>query len=392
MASYDLEPDGSALPRSLSEQLRLLERQLNKLSDSGPVHLVHPQPQAQRQPMSLGRPLGLAPPHRTPLLGVPERYDDDTEEGPAPKRRGTFRRRAVIGGISLLLLSSTAVIPSFLWPSAVPEAPDPEPLAAASLRTEQFAHAARELGQARLIQPAAPESVSPADASPPSPPAAAPAPGPTPADSPAPGEDHARAGEGARTTLTVAESELSRLSLPMLVSGGGPAWAGSAVIIDGLPADARVSHGMRIAPDTWTVKIDDVGQAVLSLPPTTPDRLELSVRVLAANSHELAASALQLHVVRGQGAPAQIAPAAIFEPAAAEAATGPLPEIEPVSRQAVKVERPKRPARPAKPPVTQQAKQPEQPKATSAWVSTVQPSAPAAGFAPAPPWSPFTDR
>jgi hypothetical protein len=392
LASYDLKPDGSDLPRSLSEQLRMLELQLNRLSDSGPVHLVHPQRQAQRQPMSLGRPVGLAPPLHTPILGVPERYHDDIEEATAPARRGTFRRRAVIGGISLLLLSSTAIVPSLLWPPSLPETPDPEPPAVVSLRTEQFAHAARELGQLRLVAPAPAESPSPAAAPILSPPAAVPAPSLTPEISPAPGEGHTRPDERPRTTLTVAESELSRLSLPMLVSGGGPSWAGSAVIIDGLPADARVSHGMKLAPDTWTVGIDDVGQAVLSLPPTTPDRLELSVRVLAANSHELAASALQIHVVRAPGAPPQIAPAAIFEPAAAEAANGPVIEPDPVSRQAVKVERPKRPASPAKPPVTQQAKPPEQPTATSAWVSTVRPSAPSLGFSPAPQWSPFTDR
>src|SRR5690606_22863013 len=142
---------------------------------------------------------------------------------------------------------------------------------------------------------------------------------------------------------------------------------------------------------TWTVRIDDVGHAVLSLPPTTPDHLELSVRVLAANSHELAASALQIRVLRSPDVPAQIAPAAIFEPASAEMAGGPEIGRAPSSRQAVKVERSKRPAPPPRPPVTRQAEQPEQPKATSAWASTILPSALPPATAPVQSWSPFKD-
>ena len=164
------------------------------------------------------------------------------------------------------------------------------------------------------------------------------------------------------------------------------------MIIDGLPAEARVSHGMKIAPDTWTVGMADVSHAVLSLPHTTPDQLELSVRVLAANSHELAASALRLHVVRTPERPAMIAPAAIFEPAAAETGAGPEIDPTPTPRQAVKVERPKRPASPAKPPVTQQAKQPDRPTATSGWVSELRPASPQVNLAPMPSWAPFSNR
>jgi len=383
LASYDQHAGGHDLPRSLSEQLRVLEQQLNRLSDSGPVHLVHPTPQPYGIPTSLGRQIGV----RAPVLGIPERRpgEDDADDADQPTR-STFRRPATVAACSLLLLSATAIVPS-IWHLA---APTPE-LTATSftatapvevvLRTKQFAHAARELAQAAYPAREAPQA------------AVAPAPVAAPQTPPDTRESRTPAATSPVTRLTVAESDLQRLSLPMLVSGGGPSWAGSAVIIDGLPTEARVSHGMKIAPDTWTVGIADVGQAVLSLPATTPDHLELSVRVLAANSRELAASALQIHVLRSAGSPATIAPAAIFEPASAESTGGPDIGPAPVSRQAVKVERSKRPAPPPKPPVTQQVQQPEPPKATSAWVSKVQPSAPTFGLAPerAPKWSPFKE-
>jgi hypothetical protein len=329
---------------------------------------------------------------------VPARHPaDEDADLPVPPRPSTLRRHAIIGGCSLLLLSATAIIPS-VWHLTTQEAAPQATLPASSavqmaLRTEQFA--ARGLGQAHFGAPMSAPSEALALAPTFAPPAALPAPIAMPETPPTTRESRTPTGPSPTTRLTVAESDLQRLSLPMLVSGGGPSWAGSAVIIDGLPAGARVSHGIKIAPDTWTVGIDDVSHAVLSLPPTTPDQLELSVRVLAANSHELAASALQIHVMRTSSAPARITPAALFEPAAAETTHRPVIEPEPVARQAVKVERPRRPASPAAPatpPVTQQVKQPEQPKATSAWVSTVQPSAPVFGFAPAPKWSPFSER
>ncbi len=397
MASHD-QKLGSDLPRSLSEQLRILEEQLNRLSGDASVRLSHPARDPMGLPTRLGRPIGLAPPVRAAALGVPQRHPaDEDADLPVMARPRTLRRHAVIGGCSLLLLSATAIIPS-VWHLTTQE-PVPAatlsalPAVEVAVRTEQFA--ARGLGQARFGAPMSAQS----EAAAPAPPAALPALDDAPETSPITRESRTPTGPSTTTSpttrLTVAESDLQRLSLPMLVSGGGPSWSGSAVIIDGLPTDARVSHGMKIAPDTWTVGIDDVGHAVLSLPPTTPDRLELSVRVLAANSRELAASAFQIHVVRTSSAPAQIAPAALFEPAAADTAHRPVIEPEPVSRQAVKVERTKRPASPAapaKPPVTQQVKQPEQPKATSAWVSTVQPSAPVLGFAPTPKWAPFNER
>jgi len=394
LASSDLSPDGGNLPRSLSEQLRILEQQLNRLSGGEPTGLVHP---TSRQPMSLGRPLGLAPPPRTPLLGVPERYgdeDDDGEPADAPPRHGAFQRRTVIGAVSLLLLASTAVVPSLFWHTVLPDLSELEPPAVVVMRTEQFAFAARELRDVRLVETApsgdnAPEPatvpaplLSPAGTVPEAVPEVGPEAGPAPVMDP--GEEHARGPMRPSASLTVAESDLARLSLPMLVSGGGPAWAGSAVVIDGLPTGARLSHGMKIAPDTWTVGIADVGYAVLSLPRTTPDRLELSVRVLGADSHELAVSSLQIHVLRTRDSPAPIAPAAIFEPAAAETRSGPQIDPAPVSRQAVKVDRTKRPASPAKPP--------ERPTATSAWVSTVLPPASAPSLAPMPKWAPFGDR
>lgn len=395
MASHDQNAGDHDLPRSLSEQLRVLERQLNRLSDGRSVHLVHPTRQPHGQPTSLGRPIGLAPPVRAPILGVPERFPgEDGRDGPAPSVRSAFRRPAAVAASSLLLLSATAVVPS-LWHLAAPVAEltaTPQPTAVpaeAALRTGQFAHAARELAHARLLPSAASVTEEAPAASVPQAPLATPQP-PTETR-----ESRAPETTSPVTRLTVAESDLQRLSLPMLVSGGGPSWAGSAVIIDGLPADARVSYGMKIAPDTWTVRIADVGHAVLSLPPTTPDQLELSVRVLAANSRELAASALQIHVLRSPDAPAPIAPAAIFEPASAETEQGPEIGPAPVARQAVKVDRSKRiaPPLPKPPPAPQIAQQPEQPKATSAWVSKVQPSVPIFGFAPesAPRWSPFKD-
>lgn len=385
MASHDQNSGGYDLPRSLSEQLRVLEQQLNRLSDGGPVHLVHPIRQPHGQPMSLGRPIGLA----SPVLGVPERYlhEDDTHQTSA-SGRSTFRRPATVAACSLLLLSATAIVPS-VWHLALPEsATSVAPQVEVALRTEQFAHTARELAHARRLPSATSVSDEVPAASVPHAPVMTPETPPDTRESRAPATSPV-------TRLTVAESDLQRLSLPMLVSGGGPSWAGSAVIIDGLPAEARVSHGMKIAPDTWTVGIDDVGHAVLSLPPTTPDHLELSVRVLAANSHELAASALQIHVLRPADTSAPITPAAIFEPASAETEQGPEIGPAPASRQAVKVERSKRlaPPPPKPPPAPQMAQQQDQPKATSAWVSKVQPSAPVFGLAPepAPKWSPFRE-
>jgi hypothetical protein len=342
--------------------------------------------------MSLGRPLGVAP-----TLGVPDPYPYDDEDAATPAR-STFRRRAVIGGTSLLLLSATAIVPSvwhFAAPVAAPElTSQASPPVQMALRTEQFSQAARDLAQMSLLLPAAPETSLPAPA-----PVVVPVPGPL---EPTIQDSHASAGIGPPMRLTVAESDLQRVTLPMLVSGGGPSWTGSAVIIDGLPSEARVSHGMKIAPDTWTVGIDDVNHAVLSLPPTTPDRLELAVRVLAPNSHELASSALQIHVVRTSAASATVAPAAIFEPAAAETANGPSIEPPlPISRQAVKVQRTKRPDGPPKPMITrqvaQEAKQPSNqserpPAAASAWVSTVLPPVPLPTPAPTPKWSPFNDQ
>ncbi len=348
--------------------------------------------------MSLGRPVGLAPPVRKPMLGVPEHFsDEDTDRAGAPTRRRTFRRRAVISGVSVLLLSSTAVIPS-LWHLAAPQAPVEEARVAVSLRTEQFAHAARELGQIRFFAPdlAASPPTAPAGIAPSAPDLASPPSGTVPmpaAGTPAaPSERYAHANQAPMTTLTVAESDLPRLSLPMLVSGGGgPSWAGSAIVIDGLPAGARVSHGLKIAPDTWTVGVADVGRAILSLPPTTPDRLELSVRVLAANSHELAASGLQINVLRPSHKPAQIVPAARFEPAAAEIEMGPeiepRPTASPTARMTAKTERSKPPARPAIMP----AAQPEWSTTTSGDISE-QRASPSSGIAPVPSWTPFSDR
>jgi hypothetical protein len=389
LASNDHSASGHDLPRSLSEQLRILEQQLNRLSDSGPVQLVHPTRQPYGVPTSLGRQIGLAP----PVLGVPERFpgEDGAEDVDQPSR-STFRRSASVAACSLLLLSGTAIVPS-IWHLAAPVAEMtaaslPTPATAkpveAALRTEQFAHAARELAQAGLLIRAASVIDAPA-ASVQQAPVAAP---PPPPDT---REGRTPAVTSPVTRLTVAESDLQRLSLPMLVSGGGPSWAGSAVIIDGLPAEARVSHGLKIAPDTWTVGIADVGHAVLSLPPTTPDHLELSVRVLAANSRELAASALEIHVLRTPDAPAPIAPAAIFEPASADTAGGPDIGPAPVTRQAVKVERSRRPATPPKPPVTREAKQQDRPTASSAWLSTVLPPAPPPAAASKQSWSPFNN-
>jgi hypothetical protein len=390
LASYDQKPVGSDLPRSLSEQLRILEQQLNRLSDDGAVSLIHPTRHPLGHPTSLGRPLGLAPSARPPTLGIPERddLDDEVRGGTAARPWSAFRRRAVITAISLLLLSATAVIPSF-WHLAAPPAPEEAPAPIVTLRTEQFAYAARELGQTGIVAPAPAEAQPPATVAPTATPVAAPEP-PRP-----PEEDHAHADAEPVATLTVAESDLQRLSLPLLVSGGGRAWAGSAVVIDGLPSEARVSHGRQIAPDAWTIGIADVGHAVLSLPPTTPDRLDLSVRVVAADSHELAASALRIQVLRDPARAAEATRAAIFEPAAAETGAGREIDPAPASRQAVKVDRTRRPAvpaSPAKPPSTQQAKQPEWPTATSAWVTEQRPAPPASGFAPLPAWAPFNDR
>lgn len=357
--------DGSA--RSLSEQLRELEAQLGSINE-----MSLPAPgQRSRLPMSLGRPIGLTQPEGFPRI-LSAGTDDDADS-PPPARGGALRRGIAVAGSGLLLLTATAILPSLIWPHVQPPAPPVTETPAAAPRTERFAFAARDMA----LAPHAPASVStpallPARAAP------EPIPEPRMAPDSAP---------SAGTTLEVAESDLASLNLPKIVSGVAPASTGTAVVIDGLPDTARVSPGIRIARDSWAVGIRDVDNAVLSLPRDTPERLDLVVRVVAADSHELAANRLHIRVLRTVGAAEPTRhtgsiPTAHFEPAAAVGA--PVPEViepRPARKPAVVLKRTPAPSATPSPAWSTEI---------SAWSQTAPSPQPPVERAPA--WAPFGTR
>ena len=351
MPSDDRYADGATPARSLSEQLRELEAQLGHANE---ISLPAPGRRG-RLPMSLGRPVGLTQPDGFPRI-LAAGPDARTLDDDAPPPRGSALRRGVVAvGVGLVLLAATAILPSLISPHVRAPAQSIAEEPPISARTEHFASVARELA----LAPRAPAIVAP--------------PAATADDQPAPA-----------TTLEVAESELASLNLPKIVSGVAPATTGTAVVIDGLPDTARLSPGIRVGRDSWAVGIRDVDNAVLSLPHDTPERLDLVVRVVAADSHELAANRLHIFVRRAANAAAPVRAAAVstahFEPAAAVGALGldafvPLP-----ARKPSPAAKPK--ASPAPSPT------PAWPTAVSTW--SPPPSSPSLlPVEKAPAWAPF---
>lgn len=372
MPSDDRHADAGTPARSLSEQLRDLEAELGYADEmSRPL-----QGRRSKLPMSLGRPIGLTQPDGFPrILTIGE--DADPNYNRVPVRRSGLRRGVAVAGAVLTLFVLTAILPPLIWRYAEPPLPvaDVEVPSLSPGRTDQFAMVARDLARA----PHAPTRLPTVDSLIP--------PVETRRSTPEVAPVAETAASTQATTLEVAESELPSLTLPKIVSGMAPASAGSAVVIDGLPGTARVLPGIRIARDSWAVGIRDVDYAVLSLPRDTPERLDLVVRVVAADSQQLAAKTLQIRVLRTAHAteprraaevPSQSAPRARFEPASGLGEPGleavvPLPERKPI----VVLKRAPAPS-------------PAWPTSVSTWSQTeTKPAPPLTRSDKAPAWSPF---
>ncbi len=381
MPSQDRSVDDAHPARSLSEQLRELEAHLVSVNEIS----LPPAGRRTRLPTSLGRPLGLSQPDGFPriLTAGPDGRTLEDDLPPAPP--SALRRSIAVAGAGLLLLTATAILPSLIWPHVEPTAPTVVEETEVSARTGSFATAARELALAPPAPVTAPAQL-PSRAVPP--PLAEPAipTGGTPQAAPEPATAIDARAPQPSTTLEVAESELSRLTVPRIVAGVAPTATGSAVVIDGLPADARVSPGIRIAPDAWAVGIRDVDYAVLSLPRDTPERLDLMVRVVAADSHELAANRLHIRVrrtanaaeaARAAAASPVAAPTAHFEPAAAVGEPGLEAVVAlPLRKPAVVMKRTPAPS-------------PAWPTEVSAWTQAQPTAAPLPPVEKAPAWAPF---
>lgn len=374
----DRTTDGTSAVRSLSEQLRDLEAQLGYENELSLPRIAR----RSKLPTHLGRPIGLVRPEGFPRLSslATDQNERFYQPEAAPSPGAAFRRGATIVGIGLLMLATTAIVPPLFLHHPVPQATEPqipEPLVTPQ-RTERFAQSARELRDAgpapvssrRPPPQAQPFLTQPAAASRPElPPATA----------------------QLRPTITVAvsENEPARLSLPTIVTGMGSASAGgSVIVIDGLPDGTRVSHGIPIARDSWAVSSSDVDSAVVFLPRNTPARLDLHIRLVAADSQELAANTLEIRVLRttdvtgpivpaGDIAPAGGAPPATarFEPAAAEGQAATDFTVSPPLRKPAVTPRPARSA--------------AWPTATSAWTRNSQDTPPSTAIEQPPPWAPF---
>jgi hypothetical protein len=376
----DRTTDGTSAVRSLSEQLRDLEAQLCHENELSLPRIAR----RSKLPTHLGRPIGLVRPEGFPRLSSLTADLDERSYQPeaAPSPGAAFRRGATIVGVGLLLLATTAIVPPLFLHHPVPQATPPQipDQLVTPQRTERFAQSAREL------RDAGPAAFS----SPPPPPPQAQPVLTQPAAAARPAPPPATAHLHPTITLAVSENESARLDLPTIVTGMGSAsTVGSAVVIDGLPDGTRVSHGIPIARDSWTVASSDVDSAVVFLPRNTPARLDLHVRVVAADSQELAANTLEIRVLRATDVTAPIVPAtdiatahhgappatARFEPAAAEGQAAPDFIVSPPLR---------------KPALPRSARSPTWPTATSAWTLTSEDTPPpSATVEQPPPWAPF---
>lgn len=135
--------------RSLSEHLRVLERELNRMRPRADTAAP-----PMRLPTCLGRPLGIKPVEFPSLASLAATAHARTLAPAMPYSRGpSFGRTAVVVFASILLLGTTAIVPPLIWhytqpPAVVETQHAPEP----ALRTEQFAHSAREFGTVRLVR------------------------------------------------------------------------------------------------------------------------------------------------------------------------------------------------------------------------------------------------
>lgn len=368
MPFEDRAPDGSLAIRSLSEQLRDLEAQFS--AESGEDNDLSMPRVARRTmlPTHLGRPVGL-----TRLQGFPRiaRLAVDPDERPpqpepAPSPGATLRRGATVVGVGLLLLATTAIVPPLFLRHAAPVATPPvSEYRVVPLRTERFAQSAWDLSRATPATdsavppvPQIPFQVQPDRAQP--------------------------ASARPTITLAVAPNETAIVDLPSIVTDMGPTSAGSAVVIDGLPDGTRVSYGIPIARDSWTVASADVQSAVVFLPRNAPERVDLRIRVIAADSQELAANSLEIRVLRTAGVATPMTTAlgdapqstAHFEPAAAEGLGAPDAMVPPPLR---------------KPSPPRIVKTPAWPTVTSGWSQTLPEAERPAVIErkPTTPWSAF---
>lgn len=368
MRYEDRAPDGSIAIRSLSEQLRDLEAQFG--AESGEDNDLSMPRVAQRTtlPTHLGRPIGLTRLEAFPRIARLAVDPDDRppQPEPAPSPGAALRRGATVVGVGLLLLATTAIVPPLFLRHAAPVATQPpvSEYRVVPVRTERFAQSAWDLSRAGPATVSSLPSVQttaqirPDIAQPASP-------RPT-------------------ITLAVAPNETAIVDLPSIVTDMGPTSAGSAVVIDGLPEGTRVSYGIPIARDSWTVASADVQSAVVFLPRNAPERVDLRVRVVAADSQELAANSLEIRVLRtaGVATPATTAlgdtpqSTAHFEPAAAEGLGAPDAMVPPPLR---------------KPSPPRIVKTPAWPTATSGWSQTFPEAGRPAVIErkPAAPWSAF---
>jgi hypothetical protein len=372
----DRTSDSALAGRSLSEQLRDLEARLGAES-AGDNDLSMPRvARMTKLPTHLGRPIGVSQPEGFPRIArLAIDPDERAVPAPPPSPGATFRRGATIVGVGLLLLATTAIVPPLFLrhPAPVATQTPVSDYRIVPLRTERFAQSAQDLSRA------APGIVSSSLPAEPVTPRASP--DLTQPKPPRP-----------RITLAVPANELARVDLPTMVTGMRPASAGSVVVIDGLPDGTRVSHGLPIARDSWTVASADVDSAVVFLPKNAPERVDVLIRVIAADSQELAANSLEIQVLRTTDvtAPAAIAPettvalgttqqtTAHFEPAAAEGQAAPDALVPPPLR---------------KPSVPRAAKSPSWPTSTSGWTHTVQDAdRPAAIERQPAPWSAFPQQ
>lgn len=134
---------------TISEQLRALERDLNRVSEAAGAHFTP----GNRLPTSLGRPIGVMSSVEFPSdAAFSIRADARTIDPAVRTSRGPrFGRTAVIAGASFALVATTAIIPPLLLRHTghqiEQQAPETE---TSALRTEYFANSAQGLGGAAM--------------------------------------------------------------------------------------------------------------------------------------------------------------------------------------------------------------------------------------------------
>lgn len=136
--------------KTISEQLRVLEHDLNRVSEAAGAHFTP----GNRLPTSLGRPIGVMSSVEFPSDAVFSISANARTIDPAVRAsRGTrFGRTAAVAGASFALVAMTAIIPPLLLRhpghKIAPQAPAEKESSA--LRTEGFANAAQGLNGAAM--------------------------------------------------------------------------------------------------------------------------------------------------------------------------------------------------------------------------------------------------